>query len=186
MSVGTKPKSSRLARSRTRSACRRSDPDDLRLSIDPADVKVDRAVKENPFYRDLTALMQDPLVRKHIVGNLGDALDLKAVLMFMSLYDTIERLGQGRLSGDQVTTLVHQLFNDTDARGTIIRHYAQSLAPLREPRAEECVSWDAKGARKNRENRHRLHGADSQSREDDPAPKMNAAVDASENGRQAD
>lgn len=82
---------------------------------------------KNSYYRDLATVMEHPELRHFFDTYMKTADDAKITLMFMNIYEAIEKRSNVELTPYQKIAFLKNLMDDTDFRRTLFLEKGKEL-----------------------------------------------------------
>ena len=89
--------------------------------VSEAEEKGRRLYRENEFYRNVANVMEHPEFKKFFDSHFQDWTSTQAILMFLKLYQTIEKQSSQPLSGYQKIAIVDDIIKDSDMRQEVVK-----------------------------------------------------------------
>ena len=94
-------------------------PSDIKNCLEQADVSGKKLYNQNENYRNLVNCLEHPEFRKFFDTYFSDENEIKVILMFMKLYNKIEKSSPVELNGYQKISILDNLMKNRDFRRRI-------------------------------------------------------------------
>lgn len=82
--------------------------------------------KTNKNYRTLANVMEHPEFRKFFDSNFKDWIDIKNIIMFLKIYQGIEKTSPVELNGYQKLSILDGIIKDSELRHSICNEVCES------------------------------------------------------------